>query len=293
MLWIFIRAALYDYFTNGIIIDYLYINIKVQDGKEALGSMGNDSALACLSNQPRPIYDYFRQLFAQVTNPPIDPIREEVVMSLGSYIGPQGNILETKQEQCHRLFLPSPILTIEELSCIRNIEKYREGWGVIEVDITYPRIDGIQGYIECIDRACEEVLEAIQHGSKIAILSDKNIDEDRIPLSALVASAAIHHYLIRNKQRSKIALIVETAEAREVHHFCVLLGYGADAVCPNLAFEAILKLKREDLLKKELSEEQVIYNFIKATNDGIKKVMSKMGISTLQSYKGKQKLCLL
>lgn len=266
----------------------MIISPMVQDGKEALGSMGNDSALACLSRQPRPVYDYFRQLFAQVTNPPIDPIREEVVMSLGSYIGPQGNILEMKAEQCHRIHLPSPILSIDDLDAMRNIQKFNPSWKVAEIDLTYPCSEGIQGYVDCIDRVCEEVLEAIQHGNKIAILSDKNISEDRVPLSALVGLAAAHHYLIRNKQRSKIALVIETAECREVHHFSVLIGYGADAICPYLAFEAILKLKRENLLKKDLTEESIIYNFMKATNDGIKKVMSKMGISTLQSYKGAQ-----
>ncbi|KAJ3309132.1 glutamate synthase [NADH] [Boothiomyces sp. JEL0838] len=260
----------------------------IQDGKEALGSMGTDTPLACLSQNPRLIYDYFRQLFAQVTNPPIDPIREEIVMSLTCYIGPQGNILEVDQSQCRRLRLPSPILSIEELNCIKDLQKIEPLWSVANIDITFPKTLGASGYTAALDLVCAKVSEAIHEGYKIAVLSDTNVSSDRIALSAAVALGAVHHHLVRNKQRSKIALIIETGEAREVHHFCVLLGYGADAICPYLAFESVLKLNREGLLKQQMKDEQIIYNFIKASNDGIKKVMSKMGISTLQSYKGAQ-----
>ncbi|KAI8901089.1 hypothetical protein BC833DRAFT_579403 [Globomyces pollinis-pini] len=260
----------------------------VQDGKEGLGSMGTDTPLACLSRNPRLIYDYFRQLFAQVTNPPIDPIREEIVMSLTCYIGPQGNILEVDQSQCNRLRLPSPILSIEDLNCLKDLQKIQPKWNVAVIDITYPKELGVGGYTAALDLVCAKVSEAIQEGYKIAILSDANVSADRISLSAAIALGGVHHHLVRNKQRSKIGLIVETGEAREVHHFCVLLGYGADAICPYLAFESLFKLNREGLLKQKMDEEKIVYNFLKASNDGIKKVMSKMGVSTLQSYKGAQ-----
>lgn len=274
----------------GFTIEHLNMVIApmVNDGKEALGSMGTDTPLACLSQQPRMVYDYFRQLFAQVTNPPIDPIREDIVMSLTCYIGPEGNIMEVNPNQCHRLRLPSPILSIEDISCLRVMPMYKAQWPVVTIDITFHRSEGVAGYLAALDRICSEVSQAITDGDKIAILSDYNVSADRVPLSALIALGGVHHYLVRNKQRSKIALVVETGEAREVHHFCVLLGYGADAICPYLAYEAMLKLKREGVMKHDLTDEKIVYNFIKASNDGIKKVMSKMGISTLQSYKGAQ-----
>ncbi|TPX38007.1 glutamate synthase (NADH) [Synchytrium microbalum] len=260
----------------------------ITDGKEALGSMGHDAPLACLSRQPRLVYEYFRQLFAQVTNPPIDPIREEIVMSLGCYVGPEGNMMEVSESQAHRLYLPTPILSIEQMAVIKDLQAYKPSWSVAVIDITFPKSEGPIGYLRALTRVCNEVSAAIENGFKVAILSDANIAADRVPLSAGVAMGGVHHHLIRNKTRTKIALLVETGEAREVHHFCVLLGYGADAICPYLALEAMLKLKREGVLKNELSDEKLIYNFIKASNDGIRKVMSKMGISTLQSYKGAQ-----
>ncbi|KAJ3020347.1 glutamate synthase [NADH] [Thoreauomyces humboldtii] len=266
----------------------MLITPMVADGKEALGSMGYDTPLACMSRQPKLIYEYFRQLFAQVTNPPIDPIREDCVMSLSCYVGPQGNILEIDPSHAHRLHLPSPILSIEELEALKALPQFRADWSVAEIDITYPTHEGVAGYLAALDRVCSEVSQAIHDGLSIAILSDRNVSSDRVPLSALVALGGVHHHLIRNKLRSKIALVVETGEAREVHHFCVLLGYGADAICPYLAFEAMLKLKREKILRAELSDEKIFYNYIKASNDGIRKVMSKMGISTLQSYKAAQ-----
>ncbi|KAI8846077.1 putative glutamate synthase Glt1 [Chytridium lagenaria] len=266
----------------------LIVTPMVNDGKEALGSMGTDTPLACLSQQPRLVYEYFRQLFAQVTNPPIDPIREDIVMSLTCYVGNEVNLLEMHQSQCHRLRLPSPILSSEDLHCIRTLPEYKSHWPVATIDITFHRSEGVAGYLAALDRVCSEVSQAITDGVKIAILSDANVGADRVPLSTVVAMGGVHHYLVRNKQRSKIAVFVETGEAREVHHFCVLLGYGADAICPYLAYEAMMKLRREGLLKPELTDEKIINNFIKASNDGIKKVMSKMGISTLQSYKGAQ-----
>lgn len=250
--------------------------------------MGNDAPLACLSNQPRLIYDYFRQLFAQVTNPPIDPIREEIVMSLECYVGPEGNILEINEQQTHRLALPSPILSIDELNAIKRMEKVEPNWSVCTIEITFSKGEGVSGYLLALERICAEVSQAIQEGFKVVVLSDASVNPEQVAISSLIAVGGVHHYLVRNKQRSKIALIIETAEAREVHHACVLLGYGADAICPYLAMEAILKLKRENAISGNLPNDKIIYNYKTAINNGILKVMSKMGISTLQSYKGAQ-----
>ncbi|KAJ8327840.1 glutamate synthase [NADH] [Batrachochytrium dendrobatidis] len=270
------------------------VSIMAIDGKEPLGSMGIDTPLACLSHNPCTIYQYFRQLFAQVTNPPIDPIREDIVMSLSCYIGPQGNILELDPTQCHRIRLLSPLLSIENMEEIKGLQAYKPNWPVTIIDITFEKQEGVAGYMRALDRFCAQVSLAIQEGVKIVVLSDTFVAVDRVPVSALIALGAVHHHLIRNKQRSKIALVVETGEAREVHHFCVLLGYGADAICPYLALESVHKLARDGLLVMNgkslngITPEKLTYNFIKASNDGIKKVMSKMGISTLQSYKGAQ-----
>ncbi|EMC96450.1 hypothetical protein BAUCODRAFT_475239 [Baudoinia panamericana UAMH 10762] len=258
------------------------------DSKEALGSMGNDAPLACLASQPRLLYEYFRQLFAQVTNPPIDPIREAVVMSLGSYVGPQGNLLEMNKEQCHRLYLPSPMLSVEEFNALMHITDLHPDWKVATIDITFPKSEGIPGYIDALDRICEAATEAIERDDSILVLSDRKMSADRIAVSTLLATGMIHHHLVRNRWRAKAALVVETAEAREVHHMCVLVGYGADAICPYLAMECILKLNREGLIRKKLSTDELIGNYKHSCDGGILKVMSKMGISTLQSYKGAQ-----
>lgn len=250
--------------------------------------MGNDGPLACLADQPRLMYDYFRQLFAQVTNPPIDPIRESIVMSLECYIGPQGNILDVRESQCHRLMLPSPVLSLESFNALKNLQSVHGHWPVCTLDITFEKSKGVKGYLAALERVCDESSEAIESGFKVIILSDRNVGPSRVPVSALVACGAVHHHLVRSKQRSKVALVVETAEAREVHHLCVLVGYGADAICPYLALESLLRLQRENALKGNLPAEKVIYNYLHSCDNGILKVMSKMGISTLQSYKGAQ-----
>ncbi|KAI1325607.1 glutamate synthase [Xylariaceae sp. FL0255] len=258
------------------------------DEKEALGSMGNDAPLACLSKDPRLLYEYFRQLFAQVTNPPIDPIRESIVMSLECYVGPQGNLLEMDASQCGRLFLPSPILSIPEFNALANISRVHPEWTVKTIDLTFPKSEGVPGYMKHLDEICNEATAAIQAEDRIIVLSDRKSSADRVAVSTLLASGMVHHHLVSNKWRSKIALVVETAEAREVHHMCVLLGYGVDAVNPYLAMECILKLNREGLIRKQLSDEQLINNYKHSCDGGILKVMSKMGISTLASYKGAQ-----
>lgn len=266
----------------------LLLGPMAADSKEALGSMGNDAPLACLALQPRLLYEYFRQLFAQVTNPPIDPIREAVVMSLESYIGPQGNLLEMDPSQCHRLLLQSPILAVEEFNALKDINHIYPDWNVRFIDITFPKSEGIQGYMDALDRICDAATDGIEAGDSILILSDRATSADRVPVSTLLATGMIHHHLVRNRWRAKAALVVETAEAREVHHMCVLVGYGADAICPYLAIECILKMHHENLIRKKLEPKQLIDNYKHSCDGGILKVMSKMGISTLQSYKGAQ-----
>lgn len=266
----------------------LLLGPMAADSKEALGSMGNDAPLACLAQQPRLLYEYFRQLFAQVTNPPIDPIREAIVMSLECYVGPQGNLLEMNQSQCGRLLLPSPILEIETFNAIKNMSQYNKDWTVRTIDITFDKWAGVEGYMKALDDICDAATEAIDEGDKIIILSDRATSADRVPVSSLLATGLVHHHLVRNKWRSRAALIVETAEAREVHHMCVLVGYGADGINPYLAIECILKLNREGIIRKKLTDQQIIANYKASCDGGILKVMSKMGISTLQSYKGAQ-----
>ncbi|KAI9792297.1 MAG: glutamate synthase [NADH] [Peltula sp. TS41687] len=266
----------------------LLLGPMAADSKEALGSMGNDAPLACLAQQPQLLYNYFRQLFAQVTNPPIDPIREAIVMSLECYVGPQGNLLEMDASQCRRLLLPSPILSIEEFNALKSITTLHSDWPVKVIDITFPKEEGIQGYLDAMDKICQAATESIQNNDTILILSDRATSAQRVSVSTLLACGLVHHHLVRNKWRSQVALVLETAEAREVHHMCVLLGYGADAICPYLGIECILKMNREKLIRKPLSDEVVISNYKHSCDGGILKVMSKMGISTLQSYKGAQ-----
>lgn len=267
----------------------LFVLAPMAEGNEALGSMGNDNALACISEQPKLLYEYFRQLFAQVTNPPIDPIREKIVMSLECYVGPQGNLLEMKPDQLNRLLLKSPILTSSELLAIKNIQTVYPSWSVANIDITFEKSEGIQGYINTIDRICQAASQAIADDNQIIILSDVATSAERLPISALIAVGAVHHHLVRQKQRSKVALIIETQEAKEVHHACCLVGYGADAINPYLAMETLVRMKHQGLLKNEsLTEEKIIQNYKGSIDAGILKVMSKMGISTLASYKGAQ-----
>lgn len=258
----------------------------ITEARDPLGSMGNDSALACLSDKPRMLYDYFKQLFAQVTNPAIDSIREEVVMSLECFIGPEGNLLETAEAAARRLSLKHPILSNKELQSIRDMDY--QGLRSKVVDITY-EVGSKGGLVAAIDRICAEASQAIAEGYAFVILSDRNIGAKRAAISALAACGAVHHHLIRQHERTRIGLIIETGEAREVHHHCLLVGYGADAINPYLAFEAIWKAQQDGLLGSEYADEdKIVYAYKKAVGKGMLKVMAKMGISTLQSYKGAQ-----
>ena len=260
----------------------------VEQLRDPVGSMGNDSALACLSDQPRMLYDYFKQLFAQVTNPPIDSIREEVIMSLECYVGPEPNLLETTRRHAHRLRVPHPILDNGELAALKRMD--HRGWRSRTIDITFPRDLSDRGMAAALDRICDEAEMAIDEGYSIVILSDRRTGEDRVPLSSLAACGAVHHRLVRRAKRTRIGIVLETGEAREVHHHCLLIGYGADAINPYLAFEALWDTREKGLLDpvKHPDDRSVVAAYRKGVAKGMLKVMAKMGISTLQSYKGAQ-----
>lgn len=259
----------------------------VRELRDPVGSMGNDAALACLSDKPRMIYDYFKQLFAQVTNPAIDSIREEVVMSLECYIGPEGNLLETTEQHAHRLRLPHPILTNEELAALKQMD--HRGWKTKTLDITYDKSAGRKGLAKRLDAICAEASQAINEGYSLIILSDRNISSTRIPVSTLLATGAVHHHLVENQERTRIGIVLETGEAREVHQHCLLIGYGADAINPYLAFEALFQSQRDGLLKADkYDDETIVKSYRKGVAKGMLKVMAKIGISTLHSYKGAQ-----
>ena len=260
----------------------------VMEVRDPLGSMGNDSALACLSDKSRMIYDYFKQLFAQVTNPAIDSIREEVVMSLECFIGPERNLLEVTEQHAHRLCLPHPILSNDEVRTLQEINI--RGWRTQTIDITFDKAGGKAEMLHTLDRICQESSRAIEDGYSLIILSDRNIGPQRMAISALIACGAVHHHLIAAHQRTRIGIILETGEAREVHHHCLLTGFGADAINPYVAFEALWQAREDRLLSHSeyATWQTIIEAYRKGVAKGILKVMAKMGISTLQSYKGAQ-----
>ncbi len=266
--------------------------------KDPISSMGDDASLACLSDQPRLLYDYFKQLFAQVTNPAIDSIREEVIMSLECYIGPEGNLLDTTQEQCHRLRVPHPILTDDECAAIKSLQGHR-GWKTKTIDITFERPAQTSNgaakpstagelLVATLHRICAEAEQAIAEGYSLVVLSDRATSAARIPVSSLLACGAVHHHLVQHELRTRIGIVLESGEAREVHHFCLLAGYGADAVNPYLAFEAVRNARGHGHLKEDYTEEKIVQTYREGVRKGMLKVMGKMGISTLQSYKGAQ-----
>ena len=258
----------------------------VKELRDPLGSMGNDAALACLSDKPRLIFDYFKQLFAQVTNPAIDSIREEVIMSLECLIGPEGNLLSCVPENAHRLKLKNPIISDSELTSIESLKTH--GWKTRTIDITYKKENGNkEKMLSALDRICKESEEAINQGYSFIVLSDRKLGPERIALSSLLACSTVHHHLINEEKRTRIGIIIETGEAREVHHHCLLIGYGADAINPYMAFESLWQARQDGLLDK-ISFYEMVNAYKKGVAKGILKVMAKMGISTLQSYKGAQ-----
>ena len=256
------------------------------DGKEPVGSMGSDVPLAILSDQPQHLSSYFKQLFAQVTNPPIDPIRERLVMSLATFAGNNGNLLAEDPLACHCVALNHPVLSNHELEKIRSIDT-----GIFQAKTlqTYFRADGKPGSLQAgLDRLCRYAVDAAEDGFEVLILSDRAIDSDHAPIPSLLATAAVHHHLIRKGYRGQVGIIVEAGDVWEVHHFACLIGFGATAINPYLSLSTIRDLKIIDKLQTNLDAEQLKKNYIKAVNDGLLKVFSKMGISTLQSYQGAQ-----
>ncbi|HQZ13942.1 MAG TPA: glutamate synthase central domain-containing protein, partial [Devosia sp.] len=257
-------------------------------GQEAVGSMGTDTPISAMSDKSKLLYTYFKQNFAQVTNPPIDSIREELVMSLVSFIGPRPNVLDLKGGgNRQRLEVRQPILTNEDLEKIRAIGGMEENpFRSKTLDITYPVSEGAGGMEAALDQLFADAEMAVHAGDNIIILSDRAMSRDRVAIPALLATAGIHHHLIRKGLRTSVGLVVETGEAREIHHFAALAGYGAEAINPYLAFETLLAMK--STFPEEVDEHEIIYRYIKAIGKGILKVTAKMGISTYQSYCGAQ-----
>jgi len=255
-------------------------------GEEPIGSMGTDTPLACLSDKPQSLFNYFKQLFAQVTNPPIDPIREEMVMSLISYIGSERNILEEAPENCHMLKLAHPLLTNRELEKLRRVSN--RDLLATTLPALFRANEGEAGLQRALDDLCRRASHAVKAGYSLLILSDRGVDKDYAPIPCLLALAAVHNLLVREETRTQVALITESGEPREVMHFALLSGYGASAINPYLALESVENLARRGDLGDSVTPEVAVKHFLKAVKKGLLKTFSKMGISTLQSYQGAQ-----
>ncbi len=253
-------------------------------GEEAIGSMGNDAALAVLSDKPRSLFDYFQQLFAQVTNPPLDAIREKLVTSLGTAIGPEGNLLDPQPESCHLVLIDRPFLDAGEFARLRGGGPH----GLTVLDMTFPAEEGDEGLEPALLALFAKADNAIANGSKVLLLSDRCVSESRAPIPSLLAVAGLHNHLVRERKRTRVTLIVETGEAREVHHAAMLIGYGASAICPYLALDALPLLQKQGLAPLDLTDAEMRARYLAAVEKGVVKVMSKMGISTIASYRGAQ-----
>ena len=273
------------------VFGYTYEDLRVNVGPMAenmlqpVGSMGNDAPIAVLSRQPQLLYNYFKQLFAQVTNPPIDPIREEMITSTETILGSQGNILDPGPHSCRQIELENPVLTSEELEQLRNLVV--SGFKNQTLPILFKAGSGGNGLKKAMDDLFAAADKAIKRGVNILVLSDRGFDKNRIPIPALLAVSGLHHHLIRTGKRTEVGIVLESGEPREVHHFCTLLGYGVDAVNPYMAYESLYDLIREGLLE-DIDYEQAVKGYNKAVVKGIVKVMAKMGISTIKSYRGAQ-----
>jgi len=259
------------------------IKPMAENAQEPVGSMGNDTPQAVLSAKPQLLFSYFKQLFAQVTNPPIDPIREELVMSLASYLGPEKNILSDGEDHCHKLLVARPVLSDIEIEKIRKIKK--NGFKTKTISLLF-KVDGKIDFSKALRKIFQEAEEAIKKGYTFIILSDRGVGKDHAGIPSLLAVSALHHYLVRHSLRTQISIILESAEPREVNHFALLFAYGVDCVNPYLVFGALEKMAQEQ--EFDFGAEKAKHNYIKAIDKGILKVLSKMGISTLQSYRGAQ-----
>ena len=256
-----------------------------ETGKEPIGSMGTDTPLAVLSDRPRPLYDYFKQVFAQVTNPPLDAIREELVTSMASTIGPEGNLLDPRPESCRQIRLKYPIIDNDQLAKLRHV--YEPGFRCLRLPMLFDATRDGPGLELAMDDLGRRASDAVDAGYNIIILSDRDMDQDRVPIPSLLATSGVHHHLVREGKRTRCALVLESGSAREVHHCALLLGYGAGAVNPYLAFESLADMVRQRQIVG-VTHQQAVRNYINALNKGVLKVMSKMGISTVQSYCGAQ-----
>ncbi|HSN04773.1 MAG TPA: glutamate synthase central domain-containing protein, partial [Nitrospira sp.] len=258
----------------------------VVNGEEAISSMGTDTPLAVLSDRPQLLFKYFKQLFAQVTNPPIDPIREELVMSLTTSIGPKPNLMAENPEACRRIRVKQPILTNVDLKTIRELADPHFKSKTLKM--LFRVAEGAEGLGAAVDELCRQASQAIKEGYKFLILSDRGVNEEWAPIPSLLGVAAVHHHLVRECTRTEVGLTVETGEPRDVHHFACLIGYGAGTVNPYLVFESLVDMERDGYLPEGLDAQTAEGKFIKAINKGLLKVFSKMGISTVQSYCGAQ-----
>ena len=279
------RQVMFGYSNEDI---NLLMHPMAARGEEAIGSMGTDTPLAVLSQKPQNLFNYFQQLFAQVTNPPLDAIREELVTSVDTSIGPEKNLLEPTEENCHQIKLKNPILDNDELARIKHLGYApHKGFKSKVIPMIFDVKSGAQGMVDALEKIFKQADEAIKEGISIIILSDRGVDETHAPIPSLLATAGLHHHLVRHGRRTKVGFVIETGEPREVHHFALLVGYGAGAINPYLAFETLDDLIREGNLEG-IDHKKAVANFNKAVKKGIVKVMSKMGISTIQSYRGAQ-----
>jgi len=258
----------------------------VKNSEEALGSMGTDTPLAVLSDRPQSLFNYFQQLFAQVTNPPLDAIREEIVTSVKTVIGPEGNLLDPEPESCHLVSLETPFLDNGELAKFKSLKDHALRATVLPMH--FPAKAGPAGLAPAMKALSAQADAAIARGAKVLILSDRGVDRENAPIPVLLAVAGLHNHLVREKLRTQVGLIVETGEAREVHHFALLLGYGAGAINPYLALDTLTHLREEGFLDADLPADEAAKHYLKAIKKGVVKVMSKMGISTVHSYRGAQ-----
>ncbi|ETV92507.1 hypothetical protein, variant [Aphanomyces invadans] len=282
------RLNLYGFTTETM--EMLLVPMGLEH-KEALGSMGNDAPLAVLSEQPKMPNEYFKQLFAQVTNPPIDPIREDLVMSLRCPVGPEQNVLDASADHAKRLIVDHPVLSLEDLHTLKY-GMADSKWTAKTVDATFPAHSGHAGLVHALDRLCEEATTAAAQGQAVLVFSDQAAGPDRFPIPSLLVVGAVHQHLLRTQQRTSVAIFAECGDAKEVHDFATLLGFGADGVCPYMAYHALGYMNSEGLVeaiaKKKVETAALWANYQTAVGKGLLKVMSKMGISTLQSYKGAQ-----